>query len=220
MGKGELIMAITGYDYNYTGDGKQTTVNIPGRTANNTGTGAFTGSQSFFGSTAAKSDLTAGTLVISGGLGVQNGVMANSVWGAVWNDLADCIIVPDDTELEPGYAYCFNGQKYYKSTKYMDDGFIGIHSDTAGFSMGKQSGKKQLQVGVAGFILVYVDKEYPVGTPLTLGDNGKLTKLKDEDILMNPHKIIATFWKKEPNRKWGPVGEEVEVNGRMWVKVR
>lgn len=208
-------MAITGFDYNYTGNGAVAAVNIPGLATNNT----FTGSQTFLGNVQSTSTTT-GTLKIAGGLGVSGGVMANIVWGAVWNDLADCLVVPEDTDLEPGYAYCFDGQKYYKSTKYLDDGFIGIHSDTAGFSMGKQFDKKQLQAGIGGFILVYIDQEYPVGTPLTLTEGGKLTKIKDNDILKSPHKIIATFWKKEPAEKWGPKGNEVQVNGRMWVKVR
>ena len=208
-------MAITGYDYNYTSGGAVTTVNIPGTTANNT----FTGGQSFLGNIQSTSTTT-GTLKIAGGLGVTEGIIANEVWGAVWNDLADCIAVPEDTELEPGYAYCFDGQKYYKSTKYMDDGFIGIHSDTAGFSMGYKQTRKQLKAGIAGFILAYIDQEYPVGTPLTLTEGGKLTKIKEKDIPGNPHKIIGTFWKKEPAEKWGPKGQEVKVNGRYWIKVK
>lgn len=97
---------------------------------------------------------------------------------------------------------------------------IGLHSDTAGFCMGRRTDVKQMYVGVAGFVLAYVDEEYPIGTPLTCGENGMLTKLKEEDISKNPHKIIGTFWKKEPSEKWGPVGKEVLVDGRMWVKVR
>lgn len=208
-------MAITGYDYDYAGTGTIITVNIPGLAANNT----FTGSQTFLGNENA-TNTTSGVVRITGGLGVSGGVMANEVWGAVWNDLADCLSVPEDTDLEPGYAYCFDGEHYYKSSKYMDDGFIGIHSDTAGFSMGYSQSRKQLKAGVAGFILTYIDQEYPIGTPLTIGENGKLTKIKNEDILGNPHKIIGTFWKKEPAEKWGPEGKEVLVNGRMWVKVK
>lgn len=208
-------MAITGYDYDYTGTGKTITVNLPGRTVNN----IFTGTQTFLGNEVSSSTST-GTVVISGGLGVTQGIIADSVWGAVWNDLADCIKVPEDTLLDPGYAYCFNGEKYYKSTKYMDDGFIGIHSDTSGFALGKSFSEKQLQIGVAGFILTYVDQEYPVGTPLTITENGYLTKIKEKDILESPHKVIAVFWKSELQKTWGPKGKEIEVNGRMWVKIK
>ena len=86
--------------------------------------------------------------------------------------------------------------------------------------MGRRENEKQMSVAVAGFVLAYVDKEYPVGTPLTCKENGILTKLKEEDISKNPHKIIGTFWKAEPNEFWGAEGKEVEVNGRKWVKVK
>lgn len=208
-------MAITGYDYNYTGNGEITTVNIPGLTSNNT----FTGTQSFSGSVNSTSTST-GTVIINGGLGVTDGVIAGAVWGAIWNDLADCLVVPDDTKLEPGYAYCFDGEKYYKSDRYLADGFIGIHSDTAGFKMGYQENKNQFNVGVGGFILIYIDKEYETGTPLTITEGGMLTAIKEEDIVNNPHKIVGTFWKKEPKEKWGPKGQEVNVNGRCWIKIR
>lgn len=183
------------------------------------GDNAFTGTQTFTGTTDSTSTTT-GTVVISGGLGVQGNLYAAQVWGCVWNDLIDCIEVPSKTELEYGRCYCFDGANYYKSTKYLDDGIIGVHSDTAGFCMGRKNNVKQMHVGVAGFILCYVDQEYPVGTPLTCGPEGTLTKMKDEDISKNPHKIIGTFWKSEPKGKWGPEDKEVLVNGRRWVKIR
>ena len=55
---------------------------------------------------------------------------------------------------------------------------------------------------------------------MTCKENGILTKLKEEDISKNPHKIVGTFWKTEPCEKWGAEGKEVEVNGRMWVRVK
>lgn len=179
----------------------------------------FTGPVEFSNATASTSTST-GAVVIAGGLGVQGNIYGSKVWGCVWNDLADCIDVPENTELEYGRCYCFDGHRYYKSAKYLDDGIIGIHSDTAGFCMGRRNDVKQMHVGVAGFILCYIDREYPVGTPLTCGEGGMLTKLKEEDISKNPHKIVGTFWKKESAEKWGPEGKEVLADGRMWVKVR
>ena len=173
-----------------------------------------------FSSTTASTSTSTGAVVISGGLGVQGNIYGSKVWGCVWNDLADCIDVPESTDLEYGYCYCFDGENYYKSTEYLNDGIIGIHSDTAGFCMGKKENEKQMNVAVAGFVLAYVDKEYSVGTPLTCKENGILTKLKEEDISKNPHKIVGTFWKAESNEFWGAEGKEVEVNGRMWVKVK
>ena len=47
-----------------------------------------------------------------------------------------------------------------------------------------------------------------------------IKKLREEDISTNLHKIVGTFWKAESSDKWGAEGEEVLVNGRMWVKVK
>lgn len=169
---------------------------------------------------AASTSPTTGAVVIDGGLGVQGNIYASRVWGCVWNDLADCIEVSEGLELTPGCCYCFDGEKYYKSSKYLEDGIIGIHSDTAGFYMGLQPNKPQLKIGVAGFVLAYVDKEYPVGTPLVCTENGYLTEIKQDDLCRNPYKIVGTFWKKENNETWGPLGQLVDVHDRMWVKIR
>ena len=145
---------------------------------------------------------------------------ANKVYGAVWNDLSDSIPVDDDCELECGYCYCFDGEKYAKASRYLDDGIIGIHSDTYGFKMGSEEGKKKMDVAVSGFVLAHVDKEYKPGTPLTCTKNGHLTKIKFKDKLRYPEKIIATYWKNEPADEWGSDDRKVKVNGRKWVKIK
>lgn len=171
-----------------------------------------------------QSNNTYGSDLILAGMGVKGEVVGDSVYNAVWNDMVDCIEVPESTVLEYGKCYIYNGKDYIPSTKYLDDGIIGIHSDTAGFYVGSKQGKC-LEVAMAGFALAYVDKVYKPGTPLTCGPNGYLTELKEEDIEKNPHKIIATFWKKEWSDWWGfkrPQCDDhiVEVKNRMWVKVR
>ena len=98
----------------------------------------------------------------------------------------------------------------------MEQGVIGIHSDTAGMVMGSKPNTKELHCGVAGFCLAYVDKEYPVGTPLTCTDGGILTELKIEDMKRHPESLVATFYKKETKSKW----YGVFVDDRMWVKVK
>ena len=160
------------------------------------------------------------------GLGVGKSLVADEVYNAVWNDLVDCIEVPDSTELEFGYCYCFDGETYHKSREYMEDGIVGIHSDTAGFFIGaKKKGVKVLNTAAAGFALAYVDKEYAPGTPLTCCEDGWLTEISLEDLRTNPHKLVGTFWKKEIAPIWGFDNPHtwnllVVTNGRMWVKVR
>lgn len=191
-----------------------------------TGTGTCTGfDDEGFVNEGAAVTVTGLNAMIPAGMGIAKAVVADIAYNAVWNDIVDCIEVPDDTELEYGRAYCFNGEKFYFSTKYLDDGYIGIHSDTAGMFMGNKQVNKQLRVASAGFVLAYVDKTYPPGTPLTVAENGTLTKLKEEDIEKNPHKLVGTFWKDEPLLWWGfdlawSDNLLVEVKGRKWIKVK
>lgn len=162
-----------------------------------------------------------GALTVSnGGISAKGGIMGAAVYNAVWNDLADCIPVDDECKVEPGYCYCFDGEKYYKSTKYLDEGIIGIHSDTYGMNMGHKPNLNQMDVAVAGFVLAYVDKEYKPGTPLTCTENGYLTEIKRGDKIEHPERIVATYWKGEPAEEWGSDNRKVKVNGRKWVKIK
>lgn len=173
-----------------------------------------------------------GALLVAGlvddtpaGVGVAKQVVGDNVYNAVWNDLIDCIEVPEDTELEYGYAYCTDGVNFYKAKSYMDPGYIGIHSDTAGFCMGDKGTSHQLKAAVAGFVLAYVDEDYAPGTPLTVTENGYLTKLKEEDMTSNPQALVGTYWKEEPFEYWGfekglTDNLLVEVNGRKWIRIK
>ena len=151
-----------------------------------------------------------------GNITPYNTIRGNYIYGSSGNDLADCINVSEDMEVECGYCYCFDGTNYYKSTEYMDKKLIGVHTDTAGFYLGSSFDKKQLKIAVAGFVLAYVDKEYEIGTPLTCTSNGYLTEIKQEDKINYPERVVAVYWKPEPNEKWG----RVDVNGRQWVRIR
>ena len=145
---------------------------------------------------------------------------APTVKGAVFNDLADAIPVGEGDVLEAGYCYGFDGEHYTKTSEYMQKSYIGIHSDTFGFLMGHEEGKEKLNVAVSGFVLAYVDKEYEVGTPLTCTTDGYLTEIKFEDKMKYPERIVATYWKNEPNEEWGSKDKKVRVEGRRWVKVK
>lgn len=179
----------------------------------------FEGAKTFNDKTDSNAELTAGAVIIKGGLSVVKNIYAAAVHNAVWNDLADCIPVDDECKVEPGYCYCFDGEKYYKSSKYLDEGIIGIDSDTYGMNMGRKPNLNQMDVAVAGFVLAYVDKEYKPGTPLTCTENGYLTEIKKEDKIEYPERIVATYWKSEPADEWGSENRKVRVNGRKWVKV-
>lgn len=140
------------------------------------------------------------------------------VHNAVGNDIIDCIDVSPSVELEYGYCYSFNEEEYKKTDRYMDKGYIGIHSDTSGISIGEKK-SNQLKISVAGFVLAHVDKEYKSGTPLTCTKDGKLTKIRLLDRIFHPYMIVAKYWKKEDSDVWKVGEQEVEVNNRSWVKL-
>ena len=182
---------------------------------------SWSGTQTITAAGAVTSDSTSGALTVStGGIYAASGIKSNTgVYNAVWNDLADCIPVDDECKVEPGYCYCFDGEKYYKSSKYLDEGIIGIDSDTYGMNMGHKPNLNQMDVAVAGFVLAYVDKEYKPGTPLTCAKNGYLTKIKLKDKVRYPERVVATYWKSELADEWGSDSRKVKVNGRKWVKI-
>ena len=151
----------------------------------------------------------------------EGGISAAKVYNAVWNDLADSIEVPSDTELEYGYCYKYKDEKVYKTDEYADPNVLGIHSDTAGMVLGiKPSHIKCINLAVAGVVLAYVDKEYECGTALVATKGGMLTKANRATILLHPERIIATYYKKEKEDLWGPKSNRINVNGRSWVKIK
>jgi hypothetical protein len=164
--------------------------------------------------------LLGGAIKTVGSIVSKSPIMGSRVFNAVWNDLADCIPVNKEAIIEPGYCYCFDGGKYYKSTKYLEKGIIGIESDTYGIHMGSKPGVKQMDVAVSGFALAYVDKEYEPGTPLTCTENGYLTEIAKQDKIEYPERIVGTYWKPEPNEEWGSSDRKVKVKGRHWIKIK
>lgn len=154
-------------------------------------------------------------------LACNGGISAAKVYNAVWNDLADSIEVPSDTELEYGYCYKYKDEKVYKTDEYADPNVLGIHSDTAGMVLGiKPSHIKCINLAVAGVVLAYVDKEYECGTALVATKGGVLTKANRATLLLHPERIVATYYKKEKEDLWGPKSNRINVNGRSWVKIK
>ena len=181
----------------------------------------FTQKNKFTASSTVDASSTEGTVtILNGGLVAANNIRGAKVYNVVWNDFVDRIPVDSDCDLEFGRCYCFDGEKYTKSSEYMQPGYIGIHSDTAGFEIGYKGKSKELCCSVVGFVLAYVDREYRPGTALTCTEDGVLTEMKEEDKREWPERIVATYWKDEPSDMWGLGDEKVKVNGRKWVKVR
>lgn len=144
----------------------------------------------------------------------------DKIYNAVWNDYADSIEVPSTTIIEPGRCYYTDGRYYYKTRSYCQRGIIGIESDTFGFTTGtarsdNKNNTLRLNISIGGFVLAYVDRVYPAGTPLTSGPNGTLVRMRLLDRILHPERLVARYWKSESLESWNGVA----VNGRHWVMV-
>ncbi len=147
---------------------------------------------------------------------VNGNLTATKVYNAVWNDIADFIELDTYTNIEYGKVYVKSGDNIRQSKKYAEIGVLGIATDTYGYGLGlKNKPGFELPIAIGGFVLAYVDREYPSGTPLTCTSNGILTKASKFTCIFHSYRIVATYYKNEKNK----VYNNIVVNNRNWVKV-
>lgn len=163
---------------------------------------------------------------------VQNGTALNwgQIWeagdavtGAVWNDYAEC---READTIEPGYVLVETGDdSLTKSTKRLSP-FAGVSSDTWGFSQG-ETDKAKTPIAVAGRVLVYPWQDrnnYKPGDCVCTAPEGKVDIMTREEIIQYPDRIVGTVSSVPAYDKWGggenADREPVDVNGRIWIKVR
>jgi len=184
------------------------------RTAGDTGTGHLL----YNGTTQATGQFDGGTTAPAAATRLNyNGYLyATRVYNAVWNDIVDFVDAPEDLAVEYGRVYVRTPDySVALSDQYCQAGILGIASDTFGFGVGTKEDTNQIPIAIGGFVLAYVDKLYPPGTPLTCGADGELTELKGIDKRDTPERMVATFDRPEKSEEWNGV----VVNGRSWVKV-
>lgn len=172
------------------------------------GTGAVTVS-------AAGTDLVVTTAV---GTTPSGQFIADKVWNAVWNDLADFQVVID--EVIPGKCYFDSVEGARICNKRCQMGVIGVASDTFGYALGGGGEHKKVPIGVAGWVLAFVDKVYETGTPLTNDENGHLTEMSMEEKRDFPERLVGTYKKPEYDQFFGTNNNTVPVNGRHWIHIK
>jgi len=151
--------------------------------------------------------------------GLDMELIADKFWNAVWNDVADFqLLYPNEKKIH-GKCYYDTAEGAKICDKECQMAVMGIASNTFGFGVGVRK-DKAVPIAVAGWTLAYVDKEYPIGTPLMNNANGDLTEMSRDMIKEYPERIVALYKKKEPSKLWGPPTKEIEVDGRHWVKVK
>ena len=144
--------------------------------------------------------------------------IAPKVYGAVWNDYAE--YRSQKEEIEPGYcvASADNGQ-IYKTTKKFQ-ACDGIVSDTFGFAIG-ETDKCKTPLAVAGRVLAYCEGDkydYHSGDTVCAGPDGRVCKMTREEIREWPDRIIGIVSEIPEYETWGT--GNVNVNGRIWIKVK
>ena len=206
----------------YSDNANATTLNSAKTYSNNNflklSGGTVTGVTTFSNTTASTSTTT-GAVKISGGLGVAKNIYANKVYGAVWNDYAECRESNDF--IDAGYVVKENGD----DTLSLADGRLiygcSIVSDTFGFMIG-ETDKAHTPIAVSGRVLAYPYENrevfrYNIGCFVCSGPNGTVSLMNKEEVWNHPEAIIGQVSAVPDYEYWG---NNVKVNGRVWIKVR
>lgn len=144
-------------------------------------------------------------------------VYSNQVTGAVWNDYAE--YRAQNELLIAGYiAYCDDDGKLKYTTERLQK-FEGVVSDTFGFSIG-ETDECKTPLAVSGRVLVYCDPEdhFHSGDCVCAGPDGKAYRMTREEVTMYPDRIVGVVSEIPTYERWGT--GNVEVNGRIWIKVK
>ena len=206
----------------YSDNANATTLNSAKTYSNNNflklSGGTVTGVTTFSNTTASTSTTT-GAVKISGGLGVAKNIYANKVYGAVWNDYAECR--ESNEFIDAGYVVKENGD----DTLSLADGRLiygcSIVSDTFGFMIG-ETDKAHTPIAVSGRVLAYPYENrevfrYNIGCFVCSGPNGTVSLMNKEEVWNHPEAIIGQVSAVPDYEYWG---NNVKVNGRVWIKVR
>lgn len=159
--------------------------------------------------------LSGGT--ITGNLTVTGNVTGNKVYGAVWNDYAECRCAES---VEPGRVVIEDQSGCMKlSTERLQPG-ANIISDTFGTLIGYTQNTRT-PIAVSGRVLAYPAEDrqsYELGCAVCSGPNGTISKMTREEIKEYPERIIGTVSEIPEYEIWGTGA--ISVNGRIWIKVR
>lgn len=180
--------------------------------------GTVTGVTTFTNTTASTSTTT-GAVKISGGLGVAGNIYANKVYGAVWNDYAECR--ESNEFIDAGYVVKENGDDTLSLADRRLIYGCSIVSDTFGFMIG-ETDKAHTPIAVSGRVLAYPYENrevfrHNIGCFVCSGPNGTVSLMDKEEIWNHPEAIIGQVSAVPDYEYWG---NNVKVNGRVWIKVR
>lgn len=147
------------------------------------------------------------------------------VYGAVWNDYAEYRTTQES--IEPGRCIREIGDDTLVLTTERLQKGCEIVSDTFGFAIG-QSEKAKTPTAASGRVLVYLyeDREIAkqhIGDPVCSGPNGTVSIMTEEEEMKYPSRIIGTISSIPDYEIWycgGQGRKKIQVNGRIWIRIR
>lgn len=140
----------------------------------------------------------------------ENGVMH----GAAWNDYAEGRIFNDDVVIGDlaGRVVCEAGDGTLKLSRERLQPCAYVVSDTFGTTIGDGN----INIAVAGKVLVYTDDEVELGDCVAAGFDGKAVKMTRQEIINYPDRILGTVIEVPTDTEYN--GKD--ITGRVWVKVK
>ena len=144
-------------------------------------------------------------------------IRASKVYGAVWNDYAE---YRECDLLSPGTCVQENDNGYLTiSDKRLLAG-ASIISDTFGYAEGETE-KAQTPIAVSGRVLAYTylpREMYHAGMAVCSAPGGTVDIMTRNEIRDYPDAIIGIVSEIPDYETWG--SGNIEVNGRIWIKVK
>ena len=147
----------------------------------------------------------------------EGAISAERVFNAVFNDYAE---YRSTIDLEPGRVVIDNDDGSLSCANARLIPGAQVISDTFGHSMGETENAKT-PIAVAGRVLVYPyqpRENYHAGMAVCSAPNGTVDIMTREEIREYPDCIIGIVSEIPQYDTWGTTN--VEVNGRIWIKVR
>lgn len=165
----------------------------------------------------ASKTITLGSSSTNVNITVNGTVTANSVFGAVWNDYAECRQTDSN---DYGYVFREVGDDTLTKTTERLSPFAGISSDTWGFIQGETETAKT-PIAVAGRVLAYTYQDrnnYKPGDCVCAAPGGTVDIMTRDEVIKWPDRVVGTVSCVPDYEIWGT--NSVKVNNRIWIKVR
>ena len=142
-------------------------------------------------------------------------------YGAVWNDYAEYREM--QKPAEPGRVVKEIGNDSLKLVNERLQYGCEIVSDTFGFAIGETE-RCNTPIAVTGRVLAYPyetleEFKKNIGRPVCSGPNGTVSIMTPEEERMYPGAILGTISAIPEYKTWG-TNDEVNVNNRVWIRVR